>query len=206
MKPISVIAFDCDGVLFDTAQSNTSFYNAVLNHLGMPELTPEQFDVIFTHTVQESLEFLFGKNEKLAKAEAFRKQMRYDTFIREMIMEPHLIPLLEKIRPRFKTAIATNRTDSMRLVLKEFNLGPYFDLVVCASDVPHPKPHPDVLTRILDHFRITPHQALYVGDSHLDEAAALAAGIPFVAYGNPSLSAAHHIQSLKTLEDILQLQ
>ena len=68
MKQISVIAFDCDGVLFDTVQSNKAYYNAVLAHVGLPELTPEQFEFIFTHTVQESLEFLFGKNENLAKA------------------------------------------------------------------------------------------------------------------------------------------
>ena len=205
MKQISVIAFDCDGVLFDTVQSNKSYYNAVLAHVGLPELTPEQFEFIFTHTVQESLEFLFGKNENLAKAQAFKQKMPYDDFIRKMEMEPNLISLLQKLRPKFKTAIATNRTDSMRLVLNEFNLNPYFDLVVCASDVPNPKPHPDVLLRILDHFRITPQQALYVGDSRLDEAAAKAARMPFVAYGNPSLSADYHIKNLKAIEDILKV-
>lgn len=205
MKPLAVIAFDCDGVLFDTVQSNKSYYNAILNHLGMPELTAEQFDFIFTHTVMESLEYLFGKNERLAKAEAFKRQMSYDSFIREMQMEPYLIPLLQKLRPKFKTAIATNRTDSMGIVLKEFKLKEHFDLVVCASDVQHPKPHPDVLMKIMDHFRIEPQQVLYVGDSRLDEASAKAASVLFVAYKNEELSADFHIKNLKALEDILHL-
>jgi len=206
MKPISVIAFDCDGVLFDTVQANKSYYNAILNHLNMPELSPDQFNFVFMHTVQESLEFLFGKNEKLEKATAFKKAMPYESFILEMEMEPHLMPLLKKLRPRFKTAIATNRTDSMPKVIEAFNLKNHFDIVVCASDVEHPKPQPDVLLKIIEHFAIDPKQALYVGDSALDEAAAKAAAVPFVAYGNPSLKADYYIAGLKELEDILGIE
>jgi phosphoglycolate phosphatase len=205
MTPISLIAFDGDGVLFDTARLNKLYYNSILSHLGMPDMAPEQFEFVHMHTVNESLEFLFGKNERLKRAEAFRQTMRYDPFLREMEMEPHLIPLLKKLRPKFKTAIATNRTDTMERVLTEFKIEEYFDLVVCARDVPRPKPHPDSLIKILDHFQLAPEQALYVGDSKLDEDAAKAAHMPFVAYDNPSLSAEYHIGNLKEIEDILHL-
>jgi HAD superfamily hydrolase (TIGR01509 family) len=205
MNHISLIAFDCDGVLFDSANLNRLYYNAILNHLGMPEMTRPQFDFVHMHTVAESLVFLFGKNERLKRAEAFRQTMRYEPFLKEMRMEPHLLPLLKKLRPRFKTAIATNRTDTMGRVLKEFKLEAYFDMVVCAKDVARPKPHPDPLIKILDHFQLQPEQALYVGDSQLDEDAARAARMPFIAYANPSLTAAYHIRNLKEIEDILQL-
>ena len=205
MKPISLIAFDCDGVLFDTARMNRLYYNAILNHLGMPDMAPKQFEFIHMHTVKESLIFLFGRNERLKKAEAFRQTMSYDPFLKEMEMEPYLIPLLEKLRPKFKTAIATNRTDTMDRVLEEFKIKKYFDLVICAKDVPRPKPYPDPLLKVLDHFQIEPEQALYVGDSKLDKDAAKAAGIPFIAYGDSSLSAEYHIGSLKEIEDILHL-
>jgi HAD superfamily hydrolase (TIGR01549 family) len=205
MKPISLIAFDCDGVLFDTAKMNKLYYNVILNHLGMPDMTPRQFGFIHMHTVKESLIFLFGKNERLKKAEAFRKTMSYDPFLKEMEMEPHLIPLLKKLRPKFKTAIATNRTDTMDRVLTEFKIKKYFDMVVCAGDVPRPKPHPDPLLKIIDYFQIEPYQALYVGDSKLDQDAAKAARMPFVAYGDRSLSAEYHIDNLKEIEVILHL-
>jgi phosphoglycolate phosphatase len=205
MRHISLIAFDCDGVLFDSARLNMLYYNSILGHLGMPEMTPEQFEFVHMHTVGESLIFLFGENDRLTRAEAYRQTMHYDPFLKEMQMEPYLIPLLKKLRPRFKTAIATNRTDTMGRVLKEFKIEEYFDLVVCAKDVLRPKPHPDPLIKILDHFQLSPEQALYVGDSKLDEDAAKAARVPFVAYGNLSLSAEYHIDSLKEIEDILHL-
>ncbi len=66
-----------------------------------------------------------------------------------------------------------------------------------------PKPHPESLIKIVEHFGIKPSQAIYVGDSVLDEMAAKAAGIPLVAYNNKDLSADYHITNLKELEEML---
>jgi phosphoglycolate phosphatase-like HAD superfamily hydrolase len=91
----------------------------------------------------------------------------------------------------------------MDRVISEHGLEGYFDLVVCAGDVDHPKPHPDQLIKIIEHFGIEPCDFLYVGDSELDEIAAKAAGVTFLAYKNRSLSADFHIQSLKQIAEIL---
>ena len=91
----------------------------------------------------------------------------------------------------------------MDRLLAEFNLDGYFDLVVTSSDVKRPKPHPDVLLKISDHFNIPPDQVIYIGDSRLDELAARTAGMPLVAYRNPELSAEYYINSLNEIEGIL---
>jgi HAD superfamily hydrolase (TIGR01509 family) len=205
MKDVKVVAFDCDGVLFDTAQSNRAYYNEILNHFGRPNLTPVQFAYVHMHTLEESLAYLFNDPERLADVYAYRKKMDYREFIKIMQIEPGLIPLLEKIRPQSKTAIATNRTNSVNWLLAEFGLSELFDLVVTSSDVTLPKPHPDALLKILAYFCIRPAQAIYVGDSSLDELAATSAGIQLVAFRNPALSSAHHIDSLMELETILDL-
>ena len=116
-----------------------------------------------------------------------------------------MIPLLEKLRPQFKTAIATNRTDTMEQLLGQFELDGYFDLIVTSSDVRQPKPHPDVLIKILDHFSLAPHLVIYIGDSQVDELAAKAADMPLVAYRNRQLDAQYHIDSLGEVGEILGL-
>lgn len=201
MKNIKVVAFDCDGVMFETKKANTAYYNSILAHMGKPGMTPEQFEFVHMHTVQESLAYLFDEKE-LDAAHAYRKNMTYEPFIKAMEMEPYLKPLLEKLRSGYKTAIATNRTDTMARVLSEFGLEDSFDLVVTALDVEHPKPHPDELLKIISYFEIGSSQLIYVGDSALDQMAAAAAGVPFVAYDNRSLEAAFHINSLKEIEEI----
>lgn len=205
MNDIRVVAFDCDGVMFDSVQANMDYYNSILERFGKPLMTPEQFAHAHMHTANEVLANLFKDSESLGAAHIFRKKMSYRPFIKDMKMEPGLMSLLVKIRPKYKTAIATNRSDTMQGIIAEHGLEGLFDLVICALDVQNPKPHPESLTKIVEHFGIRPSQAIYVGDSVLDEMAAKAAGIPLVAYNNKDLSADYHVTNLKGLEDILHV-
>ena len=59
--------------------------------------------------------------------------------------------------------------------------------MVSAQDVARPKPHPESFERILSHFGLTPREAIYIGDSAVDQAFAANAGVPLVAYRNPRL-------------------
>jgi len=204
MADIRLVIFDCDGVLFDTFEVNRTYYNRILSHFNRPEMTGEQIAYVHMHAVNHSLAYLFQDNdEEREAAEAFRKSMSYADFLKYMEPEPYLKPLLKKLRPRYRTAIVTNRTDTMNRVLNEFDLKGDFDLVVTAFDVPRPKPYPDGLIKTLEHFKVSPSQAIYVGDSEVDETAAKEAGVPLVAFNNPSLSGAYHVRNLKELEEIL---
>ncbi len=203
MKNIKGVAFDCDGVMFDTRTANRAYYNKVLGHFGKPPMTEEQFAYVHMHTVDESISQLFGNKESYEAAQAYRRRMSYLPFLEYMEIEPYLESLLEKLRPNFKTAIATNRSDTMMPLLVAHDLERFFDLVVRSLDVKRPKPFPDSLNMILDHFKVLPQEMIYVGDSELDESAAAAAGIPFVAYRNSSLRAKFHIMSLNEINTIL---
>lgn len=189
--------------MFDTEKANKAFYNHILNQFGRPDMTPEQFAYASMHTAEKVLEYLFDDHETFKAAQEYRLRISYASFIKYMEIEPNLKPVLKRLRPKYKTAIATNRTDSIGQVLKEFGLGKYFDFVVSALDVDQPKPHPEPLLRILEHYQIEPDQAIYVGDSELDEIAARAAGLYLVAYNNRSLKADFHIKNLAELERIL---
>ena len=205
MKHIKVVAFDCDGVLFDTEHANRIYYSQILQHFGRPAVTDEQIAFLHMHTLQEGMAYLFPDKKMLNAAYEFRKSIDYQQYISHLTVEPHLVALLEKLRPNIKTAIATNRTDTMNMLLADFKLDGYFDLVVTSSDVKRPKPHPDELLKILEYFKLESYQAIYVGDSRLDQLAAQEAGIALVAYRNPELTSNFHINSLKELEELLKI-
>jgi FMN phosphatase YigB (HAD superfamily) len=99
--------------------------------------------------------------------------------------------------------VATNRADTMEEVMQVHGLADEFDLVVTSRDVPHPKPAPDVLVKVLKHFDLAPEEALYVGDSTVDEQAAAAVGVPLVAYRNPHLKARFHIAHLCEVQPLV---
>lgn len=202
-QDIKVVAFDCDGVMFDSSQANRAYYNQILFEFGLSAMTDEQFAYVHMHTVDEALAFLVKDDQKLKSVKQYCRRMSYLPFIRDMIMEPFLKQLLNRLRPRYKTAIATNRTNTMRYVLEAHHLQGLFDKVVTAADVRNPKPHPEQLLSLIHHFGILPSQLVYIGDSRLDAQAAHQAQVRFVAYDNHDLEANVHIQSLEQLLSFL---
>jgi HAD superfamily hydrolase (TIGR01509 family) len=195
---LKVIAFDCDGVMFDTRRANREYYDQLLAYFGRPPMSDAQMEFVQINTVEKSVACLFDPSE-LAAVNRYRKEMGYLRFIKYMAIEPDLKALLAGLREKYRTAVATNRTDTMDRVLEAFGLTDQFDLVVTALDVPNPKPAPDCLVKVADAFQAAPAEVMYIGDSILDQQAARAAGTQFVAFGNRNLEADLHIGSFKEL-------
>jgi phosphoglycolate phosphatase len=189
------VAFDCDGVLFDSRQANIAFYNDILARFGQPPLSPEAVDYIHSHTAPESLAYIFQGYPDLNEVFRFYRGIDYSPFIPMMVEEPHLREFLAFLRRQYHTALATNRTSTTQAVLDYHGLTADFDLVVSAQDVARPKPDREAFVRILEHFGLEPRQALFIGDSRVDEEFAANAGVPFVAYRNPQLKADYYLDS-----------
>ena len=202
LKNISAVIFDCDGVMFDSRQANIHFYNHLLTYFGLPTMTEEKIDYVHMHTADESVRYIFEGTPFTEQAQAYRWEMDYTPFIKDMIIEPGLKEVLESLKPRFGLAVATNRSNTINKVLEWNGLDKYFDIVVSSLDVKYPKPHPESLWKILRFFSIDPHQALYLGDSSVDRETAEAAAVPFVAYKNRALEADFHAERM---EDVLTL-
>ncbi len=197
------MAFDCDGVMFDTEAANRAYYNDILAHFRKPPMTGAQFAYCQMHTADQAIAHLFSDEHEFAKAQALRKKRGYGPYIRQMQMAPDLMDVLCWCRNGLKTAVATNRSDTMNRVIEEHGLQGCFDLVVTALDVKNPKPHPEQLLCIMEHFRAEPGEVLYIGDSQLDQHAAHDAGVVFAACQNSGLAAAYHIDSLSEIKAIV---
>jgi HAD superfamily hydrolase (TIGR01509 family) len=197
---LKVIALDCDGVLFDSREANIHFYTHIMGMIGRPPPREDQHEFVHMYPVRECLAYLTGgEGEDFDRALEYFKTIDFGPFNGYLTCEPGLVSFLKLAKKHFQTALATNRTVSTLELLNEFNLREYFDLVVSASDVQNPKPHPEIMERIFETFRVLPAQVLYIGDSRVDEALALATGVHFVAYKNSSLKAGLHINHFQEL-------
>ncbi len=200
MTGLKLVVFDCDGVLFDSREANRRYYNHLLEKFGHPPMSEEELEYVHTHNAFLATEHIFRNyQEELAEAEAYRRGVDYTPYLRYMVMERGLIEFLKTIRATLRTAISTNRTSTMPAVMEMSGLGPYFDLVVTALDVEHPKPHPEALLRILRHFGVTAGQGVYIGDSEVDRQHAAAVGMALIAFKNPSLAAEYHASSFREI-------
>jgi len=199
----SVIIFDCDGVMFDSQQANINFYNHILSHFGLPPLTDKDVEFVHMHTAVESLHYIFRGTPYVAKAQEYRLKLDYVPFIKDMVMEPGLKEVLNILKPNYRLAVATNRSNTIEKVLAINGLSHYFDIVVSSLDVENPKPHPEPIFKILNFFQIEPQECLYVGDSEVDFTVCQASGVPFIAYRNKSLKADYYIDNLLDILKIL---
>jgi phosphoglycolate phosphatase len=192
---LKVVAFDCDGVLFDSRSSNITYYNHILKHFNRSPMDEEAIDYIHAHTVYESLAHIFPDHDHMDEIIRYCRSLDYMQFIPLMLREAHLIEFLQFLRPKFGTAVATNRTTTTQAVFEHHNLKDFFDLIISAQDVQHPKPHPESFLKIFEYFGIGPEEALYFGDSIVDQEFARNCGVKLVAFRSPQLQADYHLDS-----------
>ena len=199
----SAVIFDCDGVLFDSRRANTHFYNDLLAHFRIPPMNKDEESFVHMHTAKESIRHIFRNTSLVERALEYYLRMDYAPFIRDMVMVPGLKTLLGQLKYRVGLAIATNRSNTIGNVLKRHGLDHYFEIVVSSLNVTHPKPHPESLFKIFDFFSVGPMDALYIGDSEVDEKTALAAGVTFISFKNRILHADFHIDDIMDIADIV---
>ena len=188
---VRCVIYDCDGVLFDSLEANTKLYNDLCAMVGRGPLREDEMKYVHTHTVFEAIHFIFGKENDLEKkALDILKQKEIDlkNYIDYLKMEPHLVEVLEKLKEKgMLRAINTNRTTSMKYIMERFNLWPYFEMVVTALDVEHPKPHPESIEKIIRELHLNREEAVFIGDSDVDQQTARSSGIKFIAYKNKDI-------------------
>jgi phosphoglycolate phosphatase len=185
LSEIKAVIYDCDGVLFDSFEANYAFYHLVLERFGKPPLDRGDADamrILHTYCNRDVLEHLFAGDDRMAEVRAFCAGIDYRKLFPLMQMEKGLRETLDALKGRVELAICTNRASSMETLLASFGLSGYFSCVMTAACVENPKPHPEPLLKVLEHYGIAPSQALFVGDSDVDRRAAEGAGVPFVAY------------------------
>jgi HAD superfamily hydrolase (TIGR01509 family) len=179
------VIYDCDGVLFDSFEANLAFYDRIMAMLGRPSLdrrNEEQMRVLHTYANREVLRYLFPDDATWNESVRAASAIDYRDLVPFMRLEEGVHEALEALESRVGLALCTNRSTSVDMVLESFGLARYFGIVMTASKVANPKPHPEPLLKVLAHYRIAPGEALFVGDSEVDRQAAQAAGVPFVAY------------------------
>ncbi len=194
-KVLKLIVFDCDGVMFDSRKANSMYYNHLLHHFALPQMSTSEEEYVHMHNVIDSVRHIFRHYRKptLEEVHVFRRQGDYAPFLPYMEMEPDLVAFLEETKERYHLAISTNRTNTMMPLLRSYKLEGYFGKVMTADTAVRPKPAPDALLEILDHFGCQPEEAVFIGDSIIDEQHAAACNVPLIAFKNPALQAKYYV-------------
>jgi HAD superfamily hydrolase (TIGR01509 family) len=204
-RKIHCVIYDCDGVLFDSIEANMRIYNDLCSAVGRTPLKEEEIKYVHSHTVYEALHLVFGQESGLEKrALELIKQVDMKEYVGYLKMEPYLLQTLNLLKATgVLRAINTNRTTSMKYLMERFHLWPFFDMVVTALDVKNPKPHPESIEKIIQQLNLSKEEAVFVGDSEVDQQTARSSGVKFIAYKNKEIASDVFIESHLALLNFL---
>lgn len=175
------VLFDLDGVLVESRQVWFHLMQAAARDFGYPGISRQAFDDTFGQGVDADLQTFFP-------GLTFRQLDRYyDEHFRDHRRHFEVNPEAGAVfaalarAGRARAVVTNTSTPLAREILGWVGLAP--DLLVGSSDVARAKPAPDMVLAACQRLRVEPTEAVMVGDSPYDRAAAEAAGVAFLGYG-----------------------
>ena len=182
---IQVVMIDLDGTLLDTAADLALSANLMLKELGMPEQSVPTIQSYIGKGIQKLVKrTLTGQLDGEPDTVLFSKALPiYEKHYAKHLSDntrpyPGVVEGIQSMQQAgFKLACITNKAEAFTLpLLRATGLYDYFEIILSGDSLPKKKPDPMPLIHICEHFQVSPHEALLIGDSLNDAIAARAAG------------------------------
>jgi phosphoglycolate phosphatase len=208
----TLVVFDLDGTLIDSAPDMHRSVNLMLAGLGCNPLSlPDIRSMVGD-----------GASALIARALAARHCVTADPakalaeFLQHYEADPTAVTrtfpgvpeTLERLQATGLTlAVCTNKPSRLtEMILERLGVARYFARIVAGDTMPFRKPDPRALMEVLNGFGTPPAATIMVGDSEVDAATAHAANVPFVlmtyGYHRGPIDA---ISSIATLDHFAEL-
>jgi phosphoglycolate phosphatase-like HAD superfamily hydrolase len=181
---LELVIFDADGVLFDSTESNTAYYNAIFARVGEPPMNlAEEKAGGFLSAPQVFDLRAAGDQERIVRMREVARDMDATPFFRLLRPFPGLRSFLLEMKRSYRIGLATNRSATIPAIIDYLGLTGVFDAVASVRDKVKPKPAPDILELCMKRAGVAPPHAVYVGDSETDLIASEAARLDFIGVG-----------------------
>jgi HAD superfamily hydrolase (TIGR01549 family) len=183
LKKVEVIIFDLEGTLVEMKADWDKMREDIRDYFT----TKYGIDMYFKPVldkIEEALNILSEKYSQsgLDNIKDGALQIIRDTHKRaakNSILFKDILDLLEKLRKnKYKIAAFTQSgREATNIILNKNSIQNYFDLVITREDVDRPKPFPDGIIKIIDHFKLNKNKFIICGDHPFDISAGKEANI-----------------------------
>jgi len=178
------IVFDCDGTLADSMPAHWIAWHHTLKDHGLDQYLPhERFMAlggvpahrIFEMIAEEAGVVLDPLELAAKKYEAY--------FASAHLIQPiaPTVQLARRSQGRVPMAVATGSTrKGVTHTLGAIGMGDFFETVICADDVRHPKPHPETYLKAAEALGVAPAECLAFEDTEVGMQSARDAGMDVI--------------------------
>ena len=179
---MSVVLFDLDGTLVETAQDLGAALNIQLIRHGKVPLAQETIRPIASHGSRGLLALGFGLS--MSDANFIKMRDEYLAIYDEVLTDsPTLFDGMDAVLNTLESkgiawGIVTNKPRRFtEPIMKAMGLDKRAGCVICGDDAAQPKPHPATLLMACDALQAEPKDCIYIGDAARDIEAGIAAGM-----------------------------
>jgi HAD superfamily hydrolase (TIGR01549 family) len=163
---ISVILFDWDGTIVDSAQLGLNAYYKVFAELGC-EFSEEIYNAHYSPNWDKTYEALGLPRDKWERADTLWR-FHYDAQTPELI-EGAADTLATLHANGYRLGVVSSGNDDrVNREIDQFGLRDLFEVVMCHEHITQRKPHPEGLHLALERMAVSPNEAAYVGDAPED--------------------------------------
>ncbi|MGH8026286.1 MAG: phosphoglycolate phosphatase [Pseudoxanthomonas sp.] len=210
--PYSLVVFDLDGTLVDSASDIAEAVNRTLADWSLPRVE----ESVIRGWIGDGARALVGSAFAHAGKRVDLEQVMpgfmvhyADCLLLYPTVYPGVVETLQALRQRsVAVAICTNKPERfVRPLLDALALGEYFECIVGGDTLPERKPSAVPLLHVVEHFGLQPAQCLMVGDSATDVETAVAAKMPMalVTYGYLRGFDPRAVQGVQVIDDMREL-
>lgn len=210
--PYSLVVFDLDGTLVDSASDIAEAVNRTLVDWSLPRVEESVIRGWIGDGARALVTSAFehaGKTIDLDEVMPGFMVHYADCLLLYPTVYPGVIETLRALRENdIAVAVCTNKPERfVRPLLEHLALGEYFECIIGGDTLPERKPSAVPLLHVADHFGLQPAQCLMVGDSATDLQTAKAAKMPMalVTYGYLRGFDPHSVPGVAVIDDMREL-
>ena len=179
--PLNGVIYDLDGTLIDSREDLADSVNAMLARLSLPEREPRVIHGFIGEGAERLIRRSLGPAHEARYPEA--APIWREEYGKRLLAKTRLyggVAALLRIAPEARGVLTNKPGGFAREILRGLGVEAAFQAVVGGDEAPR-KPAPDGLLRVCAALGVRPAEALLVGDSAVDLATAMAAGVPACA-------------------------
>ncbi len=179
---MTIVIFDMDGTLIDSKKDITISVNYIREkHYSLVALSEDFIVEAINRDVRNLPELFYGtkvyeKKDQLAFEAHYKVQCTQNPYLYDGVLET----LKELVNAGVKLSVATNApTPFAKLMLASLDVASMFDVIIGADEVSASKPNPEMLHKILQHYKYDEKvdTAWMIGDNSKDIQSAINANI-----------------------------